>query len=102
MFEFTSKQFQVTEVVILEDTNYMVSSCYVDEFIDEVANITKKASLGLRLPGVNDHNRLIYAAISVTYPLLDNMYTEIEKDGIFVGELFDFEMVDYFTYVNNL
>lgn len=97
--KFTSKQFQVTEVVILEDTNYMISSCYVDEFINEVANINKKASLGLRLPGVNDHNRLIYAAISYTYPLLDDMYTEIEKDGIFVGELFDFEMVDYLNHV---
>jgi len=73
----------------------MVSSCYVNEFIDEVANITKKASLNLRLPGVDDYNRLIYAVIYFTYPLLDNMYIEIEKDGVFAGELFDFEMIDY-------
>ena len=93
--KFTSKQFQLIEVLILENTNYMVSSCYVNEFIDEVANITKKASLNLRLPGVDDYNRLIYAVIYFTYPLLDNMYIEIEKDGVFAGELFDFEMIDY-------
>lgn len=98
--KFTSKQFQLTEVLVLENTNYMVSSCYVDEFIDEVANINKKASLNLRLPGVDDYNRLIYSAIYTTYPLLDKMYILIEKDGIFVGELFDFEMIEYLEKVN--
>jgi serine/threonine protein kinase len=98
--KFTYKQFQLTEILILQNTNYMVSSCYVDEFIDEVANITRKASLSMHLPGVNDINRLKYAAIYVTYPLLDNMYIEIEKDGVFVGELFDFEMTEYLIKVN--
>lgn len=98
--KLTLKQFHSMEVFILQSSNYMVSSCYVDEFIDEVANITRKASLKLRLPGVTDQNRLVYSAIYVTYPLLDKMYTEIEKEGIFIGELFDFEMVEYLNKVN--
>jgi len=93
--KFSYKQFQLMEIEILEKSNYMVSSCYVDEFIDEVAKITKKASLNMRLPGVDDYNRLIYAAIYTTYPLLDKMYNEIEKDGLFVGELFDFQLIEY-------
>jgi len=97
---FTLKQFQLTEILILEKTNYMVSSCYVDEFIHEVANVTKKASLNLHISRVDDYNRLTFAAIYVTYPLLYKMYNEIENDKIFVGDLFDFEMVDYLNYVN--
>ena len=99
-YNFTLKQFQLYEILILQKTNYMVSSCYVDEFIDAVESITKKASLKLRSPGVNDHNRLIYTAINITYPLLDKMYRKIEEDGVFVGELFDFEMVEYLNKVN--
>jgi serine/threonine protein kinase len=98
--KFTYQQFQLTEILILQKTNYMVGSCYVDEFIDEVANITRKVSLNMHLPKVNDINRLIYASIYVTYPLLNKMYIEIEKDGIFVGELFDFEMTEYLIKVN--
>ena len=98
--KFTLKQFREMEVFILQSSNYMVSSCYVDEFIYEVENLTKKASLKLRSPGVNDHNRFIYSAINFTYPLLDKMYRKIEEDGVFVGELFDFEMVEYLNKVN--
>jgi serine/threonine protein kinase len=93
--KFSYKQFQLAEIEILEKSNYMVSSCYVDEFIDEVAKITKKASLNMRLLGVDDYNRLIYTAIYTTYPLLDRMYNEIEEDGLFVGELFDFQLIEY-------
>lgn len=97
--KFSYKQFQLAEIEILEKSNYMVSSCYVDEFIDEVAKITKKASLNMRLPGVDDYNRLIYTAIYTTYPLLDRLYNEIEEDGLFVGELFDFQLIEYLNKV---
>lgn len=97
--KFTLKEFQGTEIMILQNSNYMVTSCYMDEFINEVSNATKKSSLNLRLPGVDDYNRFIYSAIYTTYPLLDEMYIQIEKEGIFVGELFDFELIEYFKKV---
>ena len=53
----------------------------------------------MRLPGVDDYNRLIYTAIYTTYPLLDRLYNEIEEDGLFVGELFDFQLIEYLNKV---
>jgi len=95
--KFTLTEFQGIEILILQNCNYMVSSCYVDEFINEVSIKTKKESLNLKLPGVDDYNRLIYAAIYTTYPLLDNMYLEIEKNGLFVGDLSNFQLIEFFN-----
>ena len=98
--KFTLKQFRQTEIFTLQISNYMVSSCYVDEFIYEVENITRRASLKLRLPGINDYNRLFYTMINFTYSLLDKMYRKIEEDAVFVGQLTNSEMIEYLNKVN--
>ena len=92
---FTIEDFQNTEITVLKKCNYMISSCYVDEFINDIMLFTRREGLKLRIPGVSDENRYIYSAIYNTYPILNKIYKLMEKDKVYVGELFDFEMVDY-------
>lgn len=92
---FDLTQFQETEILILQRSNYMINSCYVDEFIHEISEITTATNLNLYLPGVNNQGRLQHIIANVTYPLLNDIYTEIEKDNKFVGELFSDQLLEY-------
>jgi serine/threonine protein kinase len=100
---FTNKDLQQAEIEVLQNSNYMVSSCYVDDFIHEVDEITEEYSDLLLANGIkNEHVRLQYAIIGNTYPLLQTMYKQIENDEKYVGALSNPELIKYIRNSKNV
>lgn len=90
---FTFTQLIKSELNMLEAINYMTSSCDTDEFIYHVTKITEDASNNIDIS--EEDNKFINAAINTTYPLLAMMYDKIEEDGLYAGDMFYFEIMEY-------
>lgn len=73
---------------LLRKLNYFITSCYTDEFINALNELTEKylQQYGVSLPMINKRK---------IYPLLIKMYNRIQNDGVYPGELHPFELIDY-------
>jgi serine/threonine protein kinase len=85
---FTVKDLLLAQFTFFQRLNYLLTSCDTDEFVHAINVITTK---NLKRYGILKINN------DIIYPALHKMYLNIQKDGLYPGNLFPFELIDYFV-----
>ena len=87
------------EILLLKRVNYILTSCSYDDIIDALNNFTKSKQLVKQLINIPDYVKFALLEKTYTYPLLVNTYKSIQQDGLYPGDMFPFEFVDYIDKV---
>ena len=102
--QFTKNELIFSELSILKKMNYMLIednefvhtlekliTHHYDKYI--LADQLKHLKLSIGVEDLNVKLSLVYSTI--IYPLLLNMYETLQKQNLYPGEMFDFELLDY-------
>lgn len=82
IFGLEMNEIRDTQITILDNLNYIIMSCDYDEYIVAITDKYNKYP---------DHNLLrIYADLS-------KLYSTIEQDGKYAGDMFYFEIMEYLS-----
>ncbi len=105
-FNITMNELIFAELSILKKMNYMLMeenefSQVLETLVDDYYNRYTMEHVYDYLPSKSenlDHEvdlTLIHVNNTMIYPLLLNMYKTLEKEKLYPGEMFDFELVEY-------
>jgi hypothetical protein len=98
-YVFTVKELKYMEILLLKRVNYILTSCSYDDIIDALNNFTKSKQLVKQLINIPDYVKFALLEKTYTYPLLVNTYKSIQQDGLYPGDMFPFEFVEYIDKV---
>jgi serine/threonine protein kinase len=86
--KITLKDLFLAQYKFLQKLDYLITSCYTDEFVQALSILADKylKQYGSQYPRENNEK---------VYSLLYKMYKRIQNDKVYPGNLHPFEMIDY-------
>jgi hypothetical protein len=86
--KITLKDLFLAQYKFLQKLDYLITSCYTDEFVQTLSILADKylKQYGSQYPRENNEK---------VYSLLYKMYKRIQNDKVYPGNLHPFEMIDY-------
>lgn len=105
-FNVSYNELLFTQLQMLKNFNYLLTTCETDELVHTINTETDKTlkifnfASALRYVQLSGNQLEEFKLSTVNrkeiYPRLYNMYKQIQADGLYPGELFNFDLVDYF------
>jgi len=103
---FTQNELMFTQLFVLKKFNYLLTACETDEFLHAINEATRKdlkiynfqpVLKGVHMKGdLLEELKVSIINNKMIYPRLLLMYRNIQYKNLYPGDMFNFELVEYF------
>lgn len=106
---FTINELSHTQLLFLKRFDYLITTCETDEFLNllnnEMTSYLNNYNFSTVLKSLKLHGDMLeefkisYINNKMVYPTLYKMYKNIQKDNLYAGNMFNFELVEYYEKI---